>query len=152
MRKESSIHLTLPVSFRMVRSVVEQGQCMREKSMTLIAVTQVQPLATRSCRMESRFPSSSSVPSERYAMMMMGSTISLAGNPRMKAMRITPSSPISRAKGSRKPAQCESRLAPEMVRFAISQITSPAGAAMAAARPSTKSVRSSTERTMTLPI
>ena len=36
----------LPDSLRMVRRVVVQGQCIREKSMVLTAVIQVQPLFT----------------------------------------------------------------------------------------------------------
>ena len=35
-RMERSIHLKLPVSLRMVRQVVAQGQCISEKSMVLI--------------------------------------------------------------------------------------------------------------------
>ena len=85
-------------------------------------------------------------------MMMMGTTISLAGKPRMKAIRITPSRPSSRAKGSRKPVQWFRMLTPPTVTLAQSQISRPAGAATATARPSTNSVRSSTERAMTLPI
>ena len=37
------VHFRLPVSFFMVSRVVEQGQCMREKVMVQMAVTQVQP-------------------------------------------------------------------------------------------------------------
>lgn len=40
---ETRVHFQDFVSFLMVRQVVEQGQCMMEKSMTEIAVTQVQP-------------------------------------------------------------------------------------------------------------
>ena len=43
-------------------------------------------------------------------------------------------------------------LTPPAVIFAISQMTSPAGAATAAALPRTKSVRSNTDRTSTFPI
>ena len=45
------------------------------------------------------------VVSTMYAIMMIGMTISLAGNPRIKAIRITPSNPISCANGSKKAAQ-----------------------------------------------
>ena len=38
-------------------------------------------------------------PVERVGQMMMGITISVAGKPSRKAMRITPSNPINRAKG-----------------------------------------------------
>lgn len=84
--------------------------------------------------------------------MIMGTTISFAGKPRIKASRITPSKPISCAKGSRNAAQCASRLASPTNTFAITQIIRPAGAATAAALPRTNSVRSKMERTITLPI
>ena len=45
-RKDIIVHLRLPDSLRMVRRVVVQGQCIREKSMVLTAVIQVQPLFT----------------------------------------------------------------------------------------------------------
>lgn len=45
--QDIAVHFMLCVSFRMVRQVVEQGQCIRENSMVLTAVIQVQPLATR---------------------------------------------------------------------------------------------------------
>ena len=66
-------------------------------------------------------------------------------------MRMTPSSPNSRAKGSRNPVHQLSRDCSPACTLAINQITAPAGAATAAARPSTKRVRSSTERTSTWP-
>ena len=47
-KKEAKTHFQPPVSRWMVRRVVEQGQCISEKSMVQTAVTQVQPLATRS--------------------------------------------------------------------------------------------------------
>lgn len=49
MRKDNIVHFRLPVSFLMVRSVVEQGQCISEKSIVLTAVMKVQLLAVRSC-------------------------------------------------------------------------------------------------------
>ena len=42
-----AVHFQLPVSLWMVMRVVEQGQCIREKSITLIAVTQVQKTSLR---------------------------------------------------------------------------------------------------------
>ena len=85
-------------------------------------------------------------------MMTIGSTISLAGNPRMNAIKITPSNPISWANGSKKFAQWFSRLTPPTVTLAIPHSNIPAGAATATARPNTKRVRSQIDRTMTLPI
>ena len=52
----------------------------------------------------------------------------------------------------RKLERMNSRLSPSIVKFASSQIKSPAGAATAAARPNTNRVLSKTERTITLPI
>lgn len=42
--------------------------------------------------------------------MIIGMTISFAGKPSIKAIRITPSIPISFAKGSKKFEQCRSTL------------------------------------------
>lgn len=85
-------------------------------------------------------------------MIMMGITISLAGSPRINAIRITPSIPRSLAKGSRKPEQWANRVMPFTCTFAMTQIKRPAGAATAMALPSTNRVRSKMERTITLPI
>ena len=65
MAMESRVHLALFVSLPMVRQVVEQGQCIREKSMVHTAVSQVQPWSTRSCRRASRLSNSSRLPVER---------------------------------------------------------------------------------------
>lgn len=82
----------------------------------------------------------------------MGITISFAGKPKINAIIITPSSPISRPNGSRKSEQyLKSEISPIYI-FAIIQIKSPAGAATAAARPNTNKVLSNTERIKTLPI
>ena len=82
----------------------------------------------------------------------MGITVSFAGKPNIKASSIAPSSPIILPMGSSAAAQMLKMLAPFTFIFAASQIISPAGAATAAARPKTNSVRSKTERTITLPI
>ena len=47
-RKAAAVHFQLPVSLWMVRQVVEQGQCSREKSIVHTAVSHVHPLATSS--------------------------------------------------------------------------------------------------------
>lgn len=151
-RKAAAIHLTPPVSFRIVRSVVEHGQCMRENSIVQTAVTHVQPLSTKSWCICVRLSISRMLPWAVYAMMIIGITISLAGNPSMNAMRITPSSPRSLANGSRKPQQCVSRLTPPASTLASSHMTSPAGAATTTARPRTNNVLSNIERTITFPI
>ena len=61
-RMERSIHLRLPVSLRMVRQVVAQGQCISENSMVLIAVTQVHPFWDSSVYIAWLSPSSSRLP------------------------------------------------------------------------------------------
>lgn len=77
---------------------------------------------------------------------MRGITISLAGRPRMKDIRITPSKPMRAAKGSRAEAQRFRRLIPFRRRLAMSQISIPAGMAAVIARPKTNRVRSGMER------
>ena len=84
--------------------------------------------------------------------MIIGITISFAGNPRIKAKRITPSIPRSFAKGSKKPEQRASSVMPPKDRFAISHIASPAGAATTTALPSTNKVLSKMDLMKILPI
>ena len=86
------------------------------------------------------------------AISIMGITISLAGKPNTKAVRITPSIPISFPKGSIASVQCMSRVLSPAVTFAKIHITIPAGAATLTALPSTNKVRSNTERVIVLPI
>ena len=98
----AKVHFMLPVSFFMVKSVVEQGQWKREKRIVFMAVRVVQPFAKKSSFISTRERLSVTVPWDKYDIIIIGITISFAGNPRMKARRITPSSPISRANGSKK--------------------------------------------------
>ncbi|CAI3548578.1 hypothetical protein CNEO3_1020012 [Clostridium neonatale] len=42
-KNETAVHFKLWVSFFIVRHVVLHGQCIREKSITFTAVSQVQP-------------------------------------------------------------------------------------------------------------
>ena len=146
----ANMHPMLPVSFFMVSRVVEQGQWNREKITVLRAVITVQPLFSRSCLSAGRLRAVM-LSVERYAIMAMGMTISFAGKPRIKARSRTPSKPMSRAKGSRNSEQMVSREDPSMERFAMHQISSPAGAATETARPKTNRVRSSRERRITFP-
>lgn len=96
------VHFMLPVSFFTVKSVVEQGQCIREKRITFIAVTAVQPFEIKRFFISKRESESVSVPADMYDIMIRGITISFAGKPSMNARRIVPSIPSIRAKGSRK--------------------------------------------------
>ena len=136
----------------MVKQVVAQGKCIREKSIVQIAVTIVHPFETKSSFNWLRLLSSAKLPVAIYAMMIIGKTISFAGKPNINAIRITPSSPIRRANGSKNPVQWLSRLMPSTLTLASSQIISPAGAATITARLSTKSVLSNSERTSIFPI
>ena len=64
-RAAANAQKALPLSFFMLRSVVEQGQCIREKSMKQSAVDAVQPFARSSAPSAVRLPASASVPCER---------------------------------------------------------------------------------------
>lgn len=83
---------------------------------------------------------------------MIGSTISLAGKPKMKAIKITPSNPNNLAKGSRTPHSDSVSSYHQSMIFAISQIIRPAGIATTTALPKTNSVRSKIDLTMIFPI
>jgi len=61
-RNDTSVHLVLPVSLRMVRHVVLHGQCISENSMVHAAVSQVQPFSTNSARSSAKLSSSISAP------------------------------------------------------------------------------------------
>ena len=147
--KATKVHLTLPVSFFMVRRVVEQGQWNSENSMVFTAVNMVQPFSTKSSFISARDRVSEIVPWDRYAMTIIGRTVSLAGKPRINARSIVPSSPMALANGSRIADVLLSRVSPPMVMFANIHIISPAGAATAAALPKTNRVLSRIERTIT---
>ena len=97
-----SVHFILPVSFFIVIKVVEHGQCIREKMIVFIAVTKVQPLASNISLRMLREGISLTAPSAIYDITMRGRTISFAGRPKMKAIRIVPSNPISLPNGSKK--------------------------------------------------
>lgn len=148
----NAVHFKLPVSFFIVISVVEQGQCIREKIIVQIPVVQLHPFATKIFFISKTLVISVKLPCAKYAIIIIGMTISFAGKPRMNAIKITPSSPISFANGSRKSAQVFSRLVSPHLILATSQISNPAGAATAAALPSTNRVRSKIDRTITFPI
>ena len=83
---------------------------------------------------------------------MMGITISLAGNPSIKANKITPSIPNNFAKGSKKADVKDNNVISPIPILAKIQITRPAGAATITARRNTNSVRSNMERIITCPI
>ena len=92
------------------------------------------------------------LPDAMYDIIIIGTTISLAGRPKIKASSITPSIPRSFANGSRKSEQWLSNVEPPTETFAITHIMSPAGAATTTALANTNNVLSKIERTMILPI
>ena len=121
--EQSSFTLELP-PFRMprvgrliVRSVVEHGQCITLNSTKHTAVFMLHPFAISSARISQSAGSSSSEPDAVYAIMAMGRTISFAGKPSMNAISIAPSSPNTRANGSRKSTAAASIDCPPMLIF-----------------------------------
>lgn len=148
-RKEIRVHLMLFVSFFIVRSVVEQGQCRTENTMKFMAVKTVQPLSVSILPISARDSVSVRVPLHIYAIRIMGRTISLAGRPIINAPSITPSSPIRRPTGSRKSVKYDRSVTPPISVLARSHITVPTGRATEAARPNTDKVFSRNERTIT---
>ena len=127
-RNAAAVHFRLFVSRKMVASVVAHGQCSREKTTMQTAVFHVHPFASRrdcSCGRES----SERLPCTMYVMMRIGTTISFAGRPRIKASKMAPSRPRIRPIGSSACAQCESRLAPPTSTLARIHSSRPAGAA-----------------------
>lgn len=147
-----AVHFRLPVSFFMVKSVVEHGQCISEKTIKQSAVTAVHPFCVKSSRKTDVLSKFVREDCAVYAIMIIGTTISLAGKPKIKAIRIIPSRPISLPKGSKKFAHILRRLVSSYVMFAIHQIIIPAGAATDTARDNTNNVRSNIERIIILTI
>lgn len=146
------VHFILLVSFNIVRQVVEQGQCISEKTIVQIAVFIVHPFNNSMFLISTRLLICESSPDKVYAIIAIGITISLAGNPRINAASKTPSNPIILAIGSRKSVICFKIEISEIVILAKSHITIPVGNATKAARPKTNNVLSKTERTIVLPI
>jgi len=82
------------------------------------------------------------IPVPRYAITIVGTTISLAGMAMMYVSMMTPSRPIAWPRGSSHPAITATSVRSPQWMLASSQITAPAGAAVHIARHSTNSVRS----------
>lgn len=149
--KERAVHLKLLHSFFIVRQVVEHGQCIRQNSEVQRAVSQVQPLLTNKVFSSVKFSYSTKLPLHKYVIIIIGITISLAGNPNIKAINITPSKPNIFAKGSKKLEMWFNMLTSEIITFDSIHNIMPAGAATITALPKTKSVLSNIERIITLP-
>ena len=100
--KASNVHFKLPVSFFMVISVVEHGQCINEKIIMHIAVFIVHLFIISTSRSSIKLFVSINSPELMYIIKAIGSTISFAGKPNTNAIRITPSSPIRFSCSTRK--------------------------------------------------
>lgn len=145
-------HFRLFVSFFIVRNVVEHGQCNSENTIKHNATPISHPLfMSRSCSVP-MLSMPKRVLFDIYDIIMIGITISFAGHPKIKANRITPSSPISMANGSKKLEDISINVAPSTLILAINQITKPAGVATFIALARTNSVLSNIDLTITLPI
>ena len=96
----SAVHFQLPVSFFIVKQVVEHGQWKSENIIVHIAVFIVHPLLISTIFNSAKSFISIILPVDMYAIKIIGTTISLAGNPKINAISITPSSPSMHAKGS----------------------------------------------------
>ena len=119
----------LPVSFFIVRSVVEQGQWRSEKSIAQIAVLWVHPFWIKIERMNEVSDMSVKFDELKYIISAIGRTISFAGSPNINARRIVPSRPKKLAGASKKFEISTSRLIPFMFILFKMKITRPAGAA-----------------------
>lgn len=146
---DNAVHFQLPVSFLIVHNVVAQGKWMSENSIVQTAVIHVHPLLTNKSFKAVKLSISIIYDDDIYAIIMIGTTISFAGKPKINANRITPSRPNCRANGSRKSEMITNNVWSCIVIFANNQINAPAGIATLIARPSTNNVRSNIERTIT---
>lgn len=131
---------------------MEHGQCSKENKIVQIAVIYVHPWLTNKSFNCTKSLISVITPVDKYVIIMIGITISLAGKPNINANKITPSNPITLANGSKKLEQVVSKDTPPRFVFARIHINNPAGAATTIALPNTKRVLSQIERTMTFPI
>lgn len=73
-----NVHFQLPVSFFIVRHVVEHGQCINENIIVHNAVTYVQPFSTNMFFSSTTFDISTISPVAIYDISIIGTTISYA--------------------------------------------------------------------------
>ena len=146
------VHLKLPVSFFMVKTVVAQGQWKSVKIAVHTAVLIVQPLSIKICLIKEISGTPVKFFEDKYPIKIMGKTISFAGNPKINANRINPSRPIALPSGSSKLATKLKSVIPFILIFAVKKIIIEAGIEDVIALPKTKIVRSKTLLTITLPI
>ena len=132
--------------------MVLQGKCNKQNIITFIAVIKVHPCWIKILPIEKVSSKLTRALSPRYDIKIIGNTISLAGNPNIKAVKIYPSNPISFANGSKIFATNDNNVISPICKLANNQIIKPAGAATAKALPKTNIVLSKIERTITFPI
>ena len=89
---------------------------------------------------------------DKYVIIIIGKTISLAGNPNIKAVTITPSNPINKPNGFKKFDNIFIIFLPPISILVNSQISSPVGAAIITALPSIFKVLSTKDLTNTFNI
>jgi hypothetical protein len=132
--------------------VVEQGKWNKVKISIFTAVNIVHPFSVRRFFKVYRSDMSVRFPLAVYAIIMIGTTISLAGMPSIKANIITPSSPRILPKGSKNSVHRDSILLSPVFVLASSHITSPAGADIITALPRITSVLLQKDRISVFPI
>jgi len=148
----SKVHFILPLSFFILIKVVPQGKCKSVNIITLIPVSKVHPFCFKISPIANVLSISTKLPVAKYDISIIGKTISFAGIPNIKAVKIYPSIPIKLAKGSKKLAIYERIDKFPIVIFANNHITIPIGAATDIALPSTNRVLSKSDLTITFPI
>ena len=141
----SAAHFQLSVSCLMVKTVVEQGQCNSEKAIKHSAVVCVHPFCEKSWYITEKSLISLRHPCDKYIIITIGRTISLAGNPRINPVRMAPSIPRNCPAGSRKTTISCKQLSPLYCTFARIHSTIPAGAENTTARRRTNHIFSRTE-------
>lgn len=104
MSTDIAVYRKFPISFFIVSNVVVQGQWNSENKITLRQVKESQPLAKNTAFISS-LPTPFILLAPRYIITAMGRTISFAGEPNIKARRITASIHNSLPSGSRNEAK-----------------------------------------------
>ena len=151
-RKETIVHFILFVSFFIVSKVVPQGKCNNVNIITLIAVSRVQPFDVKIFPITATFSISINSLFFKYPIKIIGSTISFAGIPKIKAVKIYPSKPIIFANGFKVFAIKSNVDTSPILILENNHITIPAGAAIEIALPNTNRVLSNKERINIFPI
>ena len=120
-----AVHFRLPDSLRMVRRVVQWGQCIREKSMVLTAVIQVQPLFTSKSLSCARLSNSRRLPLGHVGHDDDGNYDLIGRKPQDKCHENHPVQPKKPGKGVQKPGTMGNRVLRPTCTLAIIQIDTP---------------------------